>query len=788
MGLKDKVLKKIGYAIYGFIPYADLDILGALGFTGLPLVEQIEFRELSSFQKVLLVLLWVVPWFDLEWFKFLGLNPLGGSSGGEAKLDDAYWDSNSQSQGGRYANGNPVRADGGRPGGAGNPRRNPGGNSGRGKISGILSTILSAKLLLIGLVAIPLLLFVGGQTGYAQSVGDQVGFQFAGFNVEAPMDMVRQSAQTAKCLGDVACMREWRFNNTERPGSEEVGQEYSLEIEEYSVNDGYDLDIAYRNASSNVPVSFSVYNPRHGLKGIKARNVKYRIKILDSGVGGECSTGWTELDGRYSEQDGNILPGGYATPLQEPEELTLEECGLLQPALGIKNNVEFQVKYDYSSQATLYFEAMSAENMRSQGMRPEDKKSETARTPVQTYVNVESPVTYSEDTQQAIPFSVQLGFETDRDDIDYKVNPEDLTLIDSDETNISTASAAGCQGLEETSEENELRLSAQQREVIEQRQENQWFDSSTGPSPALCTMELEEPSSISRTGETLTMRIDANYTVRLTEEATGFRTYNGRCEEQGLECPLLVPQEEKEDAGSDVHLISKCDTSLRLDANNGCGIRQGDNNSDWTEINWINGGEDAARFSYDRKVERGEIAMLWGNAKERIETQLGNPDYVERLYEYQQDESERKMTSTSGIGWDENEFREVQDKPGLGFVAYDNDIQFIDIDYQICNNEENLENRYIDNGLTHRGELLYLLIEKADCQNRLENKYGFDWSECFVDNYSNYVQTVTGWNLVTEGQLIGDAPESCSSAKESIPQCSGVRGWDPIENEAVCVN
>jgi len=119
-------------------------------------------------------------------------------------------------------------------------------------------------------------------SGYAEFGVGQIGYQAAGLDLPNIGATVAQGVKTVQCVGDVACVRQWQFNNTQRPGSQEVGQEYKLEIENFNVNDGFPLDIANRRSDDRVPIDFSVYNPRHGLKGIDAKNVAYRVGVYDN--------------------------------------------------------------------------------------------------------------------------------------------------------------------------------------------------------------------------------------------------------------------------------------------------------------------------------------------------------------------------------------------------------------------------------------------------------------------------------------------------------------------------
>jgi len=63
----------------------------------------------------------------------------------------------------------------------------------------------------------------------------------------------------------------------------------------------------------------------------------------------------------------------------------------------------------------------------------------------------------------------------------------------------------------------------------------------------------------------------------LEEIVGGFKVQNSQCSR--FECPMLVPQShEQAQAGN---LISECESRIRLDANNGCGARMGEN---WVDV------------------------------------------------------------------------------------------------------------------------------------------------------------------------------------------------------------
>lgn len=635
--------RKIEDIIFGVlpIPYFDEEIVQvAEGFIGveLPGLPHIDLRKMSTGHKILLVIFGAIPVLDVEYLDLVGLDPF--------KADEASFHANDTELDPLYDRGS------GQINNQGTARSRARGSSSSSTGGGSILKKLFLNKFTLTVIPLIIVLVVGvgiaSGSGYTDLVANQAGFQVAGLNIPAIGDTIAQAGKTVECIGNVACVRQWQFNNTQRPGSEAVGQEYSLNIENFGVNDGFPLDVANRRSDDRVPVDFSVYNPRHGLKGITARNVAYRIRIYDN-VGSiirdpDCQTSWMPLGGEYTNdnfgENGTILPGGFATPLGTHGELELRECGLLQPALGLRRHVKLQVAYDYSSQSTLQVQAMSNENMRSLEERPSFKKSQTADTPVKTYVNVESPITYRINDNggaESSVFGLKVGFETGQKDVNYRVDTAEFKLYDSSKTvdvdsgDIgSEVSGVSCkdlsmigrsnQGIPEdanipegyrriqnqdlnTNEDTSVyAFSGRMTDYLSDRQSGSWFESGSGPSPARCAMVLKDPRSISPTGETLTFRIDANYTVMLEEKVEGFKSINSRCENANYNCPMLVPASE-----SSSDLISECESSIRVDANNGCDVRSADN---WRFIERIN--------KYDREIEEGETAYLWSRVKDEM--------------------------------------------------------------------------------------------------------------------------------------------------------------------------
>ncbi|MFB6199294.1 MAG: hypothetical protein ABEJ83_00320, partial [Candidatus Nanohaloarchaea archaeon] len=409
--------------------------------------------------------------------------------------------------------------------------------------------------MVLGPIIAPILSGIGLGQAYAGWLGGDLADQYGPqVEFEMPAAMKTTFAKIGCALKGPQCLRQWRLNHTTRPGSNAVGQSYRLKISSFTVGSGTPLDIAYKSKEFALPVNFLVSNTRHGLKGIPARDVKYRLSVVDSGRGMEnpyCTTGFQTLSTTMG--DGNmILPGTAITPpVNSQNELTLKECEMLQPGAGEYRNVVLEIKYNYSSQATLYVDAMSRKHMRDKQIRPDFKKSKTADTPVKTYLNVKQPVQWYKDRdtgeRKAIPFALRVGTSTD-DDVRYRVHPNEFEVLDSSLT--TNAENLGCRGLRRVSE-NKYKLSENATRRLRKRyNKGQWFSQSVSPTPARCTFKLSEPYDISPTGETLSMSVDANYTVIIEDREKSFKIQNTRCTRAN--CPILIPLESGE-----LNLITK---------------------------------------------------------------------------------------------------------------------------------------------------------------------------------------------------------------------------------------
>lgn len=548
-------------------------------------------------------------------------------------------------------------------------------------ISAVLTIFLWGTLMWLTSFLAPLMSPILGAIGLGQAYGNWIGSEVANnflpqIDLTAEMRMVEEAGAKIGCaLQGPACLRQWRLNNTARPGSEDVGEKYRVEIQDFSVGGQGGLDIAYKQPSYEVPVNFLLLNTRHGLKGIDARDVNWRVRIIDADREGKkayCSTGWKEVSQSIGQSDdGTILPGTSFSPrLSSLNQLTLKECEFLQPALGHDYTGELDVKYDYSSQSTLYVRAMSRKNMRDEDITPEFKKSETADTPVETYINVKEPITYVEPEEDGgepreIPFTVKVGTNTDRYDVEYRVHPGDFQVIDSSRTNHTESS---CIGLNQSTEEGEntYGLSGLAQARMENRIEiddtTTWFDRAKNPASARCTFKLEEPETISPTGETLTMRVDANYTVVIEETSDPFEVRNTMCSQ--VDCPMLFTMQPGEfhtmvtDSGipptkwehededpelTDTYMDYKNASCDGIDAGDGCSavkqyqyesvygdpqiteIEQGEIAVNWTEETATVGN----LFSCGLRAGKGNFsAEAIGISEDEIDEVKGDPNHV----------------------------------------------------------------------------------------------------------------------------------------------------------------
>jgi hypothetical protein len=253
--------------------------------------------------------------------------------------------------------------------------------------------------------------------------------------------------------------------------------------------------------------------------------------------------------------------------------------------------VVLQIRYDYSAFSVLQMQVMSEQHRTDSGIDVRSKRSETADTPVETFIQANAPATYRTARgsdgeivdRVATPIRTEIGLSADEDNIRYKVDPESFEFEDS---GLTEAISDTCGGLQDEGEDSfSLDPSIQdQIETTQQGETSEWFSSRSKPSSAYCAFTYE-PREISPTGETITFTARADYTVLQDEpNEEAFTMRNTLCRTQN--CPQVLPLDLSENAdqiattlmtnmetGSDLYRTkkySKC--GQPQDAQNGCSV------------------------------------------------------------------------------------------------------------------------------------------------------------------------------------------------------------------------
>jgi stress-induced morphogen len=453
-------------------------------------------------------------------------------------------------------------------------------------LAGILFPFLAELLAPLGGAAAG---FAGAIEGYAiigASVApDTPDVQTTGFN-----NAIRQAQARLGCMMQPGCYQERLRNQSQRPGAEAKGQEFGLKIERFSVNRGAPLDIQGLYKDDTLDMRLDVENPIRGLKGIDAHGAWYRVNIKSEADQAKCESDWVPLDaaGRTSVLDGGgkIPKGTTAQAIEPPDNITLKNCGMLQPTGpgrfgGVNFEPEADVIYNYSSQSTLNVDIMSEKYRGDEDIKQGMKKSVTARTPVQAYLNVYSPLTFNIRNGDRTPrvYSLQIGFDpTDYEISRFKVIPEDIKIYGSEllvpvgESNM--INSGSCDDLKRASSgENVFVLSEEGiRTNFGTQKGGDWYRITAEPGLS-CDMTINPDmlDQISRTGESAQLSIDANYTVMNTEEdmrlsggdsEDSFKVVNRLCG-PSTPCPLLVTEKETENSP---YLRNDCVANWRANA------------------------------------------------------------------------------------------------------------------------------------------------------------------------------------------------------------------------------
>ncbi len=400
--------------------------------------------------------------------------------------------------------------------------------------------------------------FTGYGSGYGLLISDTVGDPLDGAFGDAADELgyqVGRGVAFFQCAGDAGCLREWRLNSTSDLGTESVGKTFEVSMIGPEVTGANDVSVRPKN--DKIPVYFGLINSRHGVRGVDAENVKYRMKVTNPGVpfvdGSTpvCETDWKniskypnldsdEID-NFDSIDRSLFPGQTFDWEDQSESMTLFNCGLMNPgAQGNKHEAKVEVKYDYSTFSIMEVEAMADESH--EGSRDE-KKSESVDTPARTAITTRTaPMTYRKLDGRTIsdPLTVRVWLETDEDDTKFKVDAEKFYLKDS---SLTTHIQNNCRGLKQSEkDEDKYKLSNDIIKQIEDRQDRGdegWFSQRSKTPTATCDFKLENPERISETGETVSFRARANYTVRFQKESSGFSLFNGNCDIEN--CPYVKP-------------------------------------------------------------------------------------------------------------------------------------------------------------------------------------------------------------------------------------------------------
>lgn len=518
---------------------------------------------------------------------------------------------------------------------------------------------------------------------YAAFADQTIVDQYApDIDLEEERMMLSEVGARADCLlsvDSVACMSEWRMNNTVQPGSDAVGQTYELETSQFIVEGGRTIDVAGRRANLPLTIRMALQNPRYGLRGVPAENISYKVGVTDRGKDGYyCDTGnhdlWEHEDRGISEN--SLAPGDQyqLTSVQRGKDfyqdnINLGSCGLLQPGqIEETRQAELQINYTYSSQATQTFEAMSEEHRFENEITQSFRTSETADTPVKSFVTVMSPVTYREEDDGEIysnVIDVEVGFETDDPGVEYQIDTEELFLrpsrltvptgSDPEPRDIGVPeeieSIGGECDFQLANDEDgyilELNEEAQESITAQQDDAGRWWDARSSPPTFQCSFELVDPSSISSTGETLIKDVDGSYRVKQEFSSQNFDVWNTECTDRN--CPLIVPEDQRQQLVEDSDdtptqnigegLVSKCDRSHSAEASGGCDVRpvpmtnDGGGDVVFDESGWRVISQNYARehsevttgetIEYDT-IREGETAWTYGGIKDKIEDEIGS--------------------------------------------------------------------------------------------------------------------------------------------------------------------
>lgn len=611
----------------------------------------------------------------------------------------------------------------------------------------------------------------GFSADYANFGGQLLAPYIPNVDLQPVALMVQGPIAKAQCFFEgPQCISEWQMNNTQRPGSEEAGQTYDLSASGFEIEQGQTIDAAYQPPERSLSVAFALENPMYGLNGIAARNVQYSVLVKDNQGQELCGTDYVDIslyDGGTIEETtippGDSYAAGASIRNTEIEnELTMLKCQLLQPGQAeLNREAELRYKYEYSSQSNLRIRAMSYQNYADRDLDRDYRKSETADTPVKSFVNVYAPVLFDESRdgeRTARPFEAQIGLETDDLDVRYRVQPDTVRFTPSR----ATEEVGNCEDFEPVSGSSDgfttykLSESAQDQIERETYDSGNWYTSARSPSVMECTMKLSNPDQISSSGETLIMDVSANYTVIKDGTTDNFQTWNTLC--SGRNCPLLVTQQSVDGLDEDLQngFLTTCDPSKRATAVGGCDVRSSgiddDGNIDrdaWIEPDFT--GDDGDLINYE-KVEEGETAYNWNQFVEENNDQFSGVALLQ------------KTGGKPAIGLDKNDFNRIDTFDNDG--GHDDDTPSSAL--YITETNEGLDTEFVE---------LDARRVCADNQNgntdAAMNRFGEIWLERYYGDQLLYLKPT---------EIVEDCSPSQGTIQEIIDSLDGEDAQDRYEN------
>jgi hypothetical protein len=272
---------------------------------------------------------------------------------------------------------------------------------------------------------------------------------------------------------------------------------------------------------------------------------------------------------------------------------------------------------------------------------------------------------------------MRAALQTEKTNVNYRI--KHLEVERSSEVEISR-DADNCQLESESSDSDVLVPSGDAADILaDSGEDSRWYNDNNPPGFFGCTMQLSDPASINPEGQTLTMDVRSNYTVRLDQQLERFRVVNSRCS-RGLNCPLLVTYQFTESSDRQDNWDVKCEGP---DASNGCSVVEADIDN-WASIeeNLMTGPD-----LLDAKLEDGEYAYnpfesarMTDSVEETLRSQLDGSEaaigVTERQFNMIRD-GERGFAVISSI----------EEQDGIGQSTPEREVRFVYLDGALCSTD-----------------------------------------------------------------------------------------------------